>query len=231
MYSLRQFPERPREETEKVKRTIRLLSKILTDLKIEYRIFGSVIMAAILSRPQRKIADIDLMVDKRDKDKLFQRLRKEGYLFEERRFRFAGINFIWAEAAKKDLLGLTIFLGKFDKEKNFIVKISKKLSAVAHSKAIKPTLYNFDSSRFVGIPTATAYYGALASRGNPKRKYDLAVFEMKKIKKPPKNYSVIDFYYKDKKLTCLYPLSCLLQDILGRISVFLGGNYDFWRRR
>jgi predicted nucleotidyltransferase len=230
MASVSQFPKRPREKTEKLKRTIKLLSKILADLKVEYRVFGSVVIAAILGRSQRKLGDIDLMVDKKDKDRLFQGLRKAGYNLEERRFRFLAINFVWAEAEKNDLLSLTIFLGNFDKEKNFVVKISKNLSAVAHTQAIKPTVYHFYNAHFMGIPAVTAYYGALASRGNPKRKYDLAVFELKKIKKPAKDYSVIEFYYQDKKLPFLYPLGCFWQDFLGRISVFLGGHYDFWRR-
>lgn len=230
MASLSDFPKRPKEETKKLKETIKLLSKVLAELKIEYRVFGSVIMAVILGQPQRKIGDIDLMIDERDKDKFFQRLRKESYKLEERRFRFLGINFVWAEAVKRDLLGLTMFLGRFDQDNNFAVKISENLKAVAHSEAIKPTIYNFYDAQFIGIPAATAYYGALASRGNPKRKYDLAVFKVKKTKKPPRDYSVIDFYYKDKKLPLVYPLSCFFQDLLGRISVFLGGNYDFWRR-
>lgn len=224
------FTKVPKVEREKLKKTVRLLSKALADLKIEYRIFGSIIPAAILGRPQRKLADIDLMVDLRDKDEFFQGLRKERYQLKERRFRFLAIDFVWAEAAKGDLLELSIFLGKFDKDNNFIVDISKNLKALAYNRAIKPTLYSFYGSRFVGIPTVTAYYGALASQGNPKRKYDLAVFEVKKMKKPPKDYSVIDFYYKDRKLPFLYPFSCFLQDLLGRISVSLGGNYDFWRR-
>ncbi len=227
---MRCFPEISKEEGGKLKKTIKLLGRVLADLKIEYRIFGSIIPAAILGKPQRKLGDIDLMIGFNSKDRLFNRLKKEGCKVEEKRFRFLGIDFVWAEAVKSNLLELTIFLGQFDKDNNFVVDISKNFKALAHSKAIEPTIYKFYHSSFVGIPAATAYYGALASRGNPKRKYDLAVFEVKKNKKPPKGYSVVDFYYKDRKLAFLYPFSCLLQDILGRMSLFFGGNYDFWRR-
>lgn len=225
-----QFSEVPKKEIERLKRTIKLLSKVFADLKIEYRIFGSIIPAAILGRPQRKLGDIDLMINLKDKARLFDHLKKEGHQPKERKLRFCGINFFWAEAVKSDLLDLTIFLGKFDKDKNFIVDISKNLKAIAYNEAIKQTPYNFYGAKFIGIPAVTGYYGTLASRGNPKRKYDLAVFEIKKIRKPPKNYSALDFYYKGKKLTSLYYFSCFLQDLLGRLNLFLGRNYDFWRR-
>jgi hypothetical protein len=136
---------------------------------------------------------------------------------------------IWLEAASKDHYDLTVFLGRFDKDKNFIIRISDNLKIVVPSKAVKPTKYKFGSANFVGIPAEAAFYGAWASRSNPKRKYDLAAFRLKGKDKLPK-YSVIDIYYKDKKLSFLYPFSCFLQNLLGKISLSLGGNYDFWRR-
>ena len=63
------------EDIAKVKKTINLLSKILADLKIEYRIFGSIIPAAILGKPQRKLGDIDLMINIADKARLLNNLK------------------------------------------------------------------------------------------------------------------------------------------------------------
>ncbi len=224
------FSQISKKEREKLRRTIRLLSKILADLKIKYRIFGSVIPAALLGRPQRKLGDIDLMIETEDKKILYQELEKAGYQIKEKRFTLFGFDFLWVEALSKDLLTLTIFLGKFDENQNFISKISKNISAIAHSEAIKPTRYSFYGARFIGVPAMTAYYGILTSQGNPKRRYDLAAFEDRKIQKPPKGFSIIDFYYKKTRLPFLYPLACFFQDFLGRISIFLGGNYDFWRK-
>ncbi len=223
------FAQVSKEETEKLERTIKLLSEILTDLKIKYRIFGSIIPAAILGLPQRKLGDIDFMIELKDKEKLYHKLEEAGYQIKEDRFTLFGFDFLWAEAIGKNLVTLTIFFGKFDQGQNFICKISKNISAVAHGHAIKSTPYSLYGAKFIGIPAVTAYYGALASRGNPKRIYDLAVFETKKIKSPPKNFSALDFYYKKTKLPFLYSLSCFLQDFLGRISLTLGRNYDFWR--
>lgn len=213
-----------------MKRTIGLLSRVLDDLKIECRIFGSVIPAAILGRPQRKLGDIDLMINLNDRDKLCQRLENEDYQTKVRRFEFLGLILVCIEAIKKGFLDLTIFLGEFDKKKNFVIRLSKNFKLVVHHQAIKPTAYQLHGVRFIGIPAETGYYGAWVSRGNPKRKYDLAVFEQEKIPRPAKNYPVIDFYYRHKKLPFLYPLSCFLQDLLGRASFFFGGDYDFWRR-
>jgi hypothetical protein len=224
------FSQIPKKEKDKLRRTIKLLSKILADLKIEYRIFGSIIPAALLGRPQRKLGDIDLMVETEDKKIFYRELEKIGYQIKENRFTLLGFDFLWVEAISKDLLTLTIFLGKFDENQNFISKISKNISAIAHGESIKPTHYSFYGAKFTGVPAMTAYYGALTSKGNPKRKYDLAVFENQKIQNPPKGFSIIDFYYKKTKLPFLYSLGCFLQDFLGRISIALGGNYDFWRK-
>lgn len=224
------IPERPKEEKEKLEKTIKLLVRIFADLKIEYRVFGSAIPTVILGRPQRKLGDIDLMLDLKGKDRFFKSLKEEHYQLEERKFRFLGVEMIWAEALTENLFDLTIFLGNFDEEDNFIIKISKNFKVVCHAQTIKPTIYSFAESKFIGIPAVTGYYGALASQGNPKRKYDLAVFKLKKIERPPKGYSPIDFYFKEIKLPFVYPFSCFLQDVLGRISIILGGKYDFWKR-
>lgn len=218
-----------REEIRKLRNTLRFLENVFESLGIEHRIFGSIIPATLLGRPQRKLGDIDLMTAVKDEGKLFQQFIKNGYKVERRRFKFLGLEMIWLEARRESLCDLTIFLGNFDQNKNFVVKISKNLKAVVPRQAIKATRYKFAGASFVGIPISTAYFGAWISRNNPKRKYDLAVFKLKKKNKLP-NYSVMDFYYKGKKIPFLYTFCCCLQNLLGRISVLLGGNYDFWRK-
>lgn len=222
-------PKIPRKEETKVKKTLCLLIKILADSKIQYRIFGSILPAALLGRPQRKLGDIDLMVDENGKNILFDKLEKEDYTVQERRFGLSGFNSPWAVAIKKYHLEVTIFLGQFDKEGNFNIFVSRNLKIVAKASSIKPTPYDLFNLRFIGIPKTTAFYGALKSKGNPKRKYDLTVFQLKKIEKPPIGYPVIDFYYKERRLHFLYSVFCFLQDFLGRTNVALGRNYDFWK--
>lgn len=223
------FPKRPRTEIESLENTLEFLDKLFKELKLKYRVFGSIIPAALLGRPQRRLGDIDLMVETRNEKKLFSRLEEKGYKVEKRTFRLLGIDMVWGEATNKKLYALTLFLGNFDKNNNFTVKISNKLKAVASRQAIKPTRYKFGPASFIGIPTQAAYYGAWVSRNNPKRKYDLAVFKLREKDSLPV-YSIIDFYYKNKKVPFLYSLSCWLQNFLGKVSISLGKNYDFWRK-
>ena len=222
------FPERPKTEIKNLEKTLGFLDKFFSDFNVEYRIFGSIIPAALLGKPQRKLGDIDLMMDAEDEGKLLREFRKAGYKVERRNFRLLALEMVWLEATGKELYDLTAFLGHFDKHKNFVIRVSNNLQVVASSEAVRATKYKFGSASFIGIPVEAAFYGAWASRSNPKRKYDLAAFRLKGKNKPPK-YSVIDFYYKDKKLPFLYPISCFLQNVLGKISLSLGGNYDFWR--
>jgi hypothetical protein len=70
------FSERPRVEVKSLENTLNFLNMLFSDLKVEYRVFGSVLPAAILGKPQRKLGDIDLMLDVMNEDRLFQEFKK-----------------------------------------------------------------------------------------------------------------------------------------------------------
>lgn len=217
-------------EKDKLETTLLLLVEVLRKLKTEYRVFGSVIPAAILGRPQRKLGDVDLMLDIKDADRISQRLKNNGFKCNRKQLKMLGITMTWLEATSNNFYDLTAFLGKFDKDQNYIVNFSKNLRALVNYEAIRPTVYNYGHARFVGIPEKTAFYATWASRGNPKRKKDIEVFRSKKIDSVSINYPIMSFYYNDKKLPYVYPILCFLQDFLGRISLFIGRNYDFWKK-
>jgi hypothetical protein len=64
---------------EQVKQTLKQLIVILEAERVEYRLLGSVVTAAINGSLHRRLGDIDLILDEKRKDRVFSQLTKLGH--------------------------------------------------------------------------------------------------------------------------------------------------------
>ncbi|OGM59227.1 hypothetical protein A2955_04525 [Candidatus Woesebacteria bacterium RIFCSPLOWO2_01_FULL_37_19] len=204
--------------------------KLVVDssLSDKYRVFGSVLATALLGKPHRKIGDIDLILDSSKLDYFLNKLKKLGFVVYLRIMKFMGIKFEWIEIEKKDKLGFTVFPGDLT-DQGFVITLSKNIKLIVPKEAIKSTKYIFDDVSFSGIPSEYAYLGALRSKRNPKRKYDLAIFEAKMRTESSKGLKDIEFWYKNTRVGWIYPFLTFMQNLLGFLALRLGKSYDFWR--
>jgi len=108
---------------ETVRSALIILDKIFNKQKINYRVLGSVLVAALNGQPHRKLNDIDMLLEIKQADQVFQSLRVEGYKIQPKHI-FA---FSWIEARHSQNLGFTFLLvGRFE-EKYFTYKLSQYL--------------------------------------------------------------------------------------------------------
>jgi hypothetical protein len=193
-----------------------------------YRVFGSVIAAALLGRPHREIGDIDVAVDESVLKDFFDGLKKRGFKITLRWIKFLGIKFriFLADPEGRNYLGITLFPGNF-RDKHFEMNLSEKFKIVVPDKVIRKRNYIFQGVSFVGFPPEYVYWSGLQSN-NPKRKYDREVLKSRIDPVQVKSSETIEVWYNNKRKKWIYPLGTFLQNILGKMAVLFGKNYDFW---
>lgn len=216
------------DEENKVKLTLELLRPIFSGLDEKYRVWGSLLAAAVVEKLHRKIRDVDLLIDADKLGRFLTDLEKAGFNINKKSLSFLGLGMDVYIAERKDCINLNFFIGKFFENRDFEIKLSKNFSVATPAKAIVPTRYSLYGVNFVGVPATTNYARMYASRGNPKRKYDLEI--MKDIKKDPEilKMDLIQIRYKGKQLTWLFNLLQFLENILGGIRVKLGLPFEVW---
>ena len=135
------------EEKERLGRSLKMTIQALEECRAEYRILGSILIAAHVNRVFRRIGDLDLLLAKKDKECFFNKLEREGFYFEKKRWGF----FSWIEAHKKDHLGLSVLLiGNFHPS-YFSYRFLKILELRIKSEYLKPTKYQFYGVSFIGV--------------------------------------------------------------------------------
>lgn len=224
-------PKVPRQANQKVKTTLKMLIKILKDLKIKYRIWGSIIPAAIFRRLHRPLGDIDILIDEKDLEDSLDKIKENNFKINKREIKIFGLVFPWIEAETDKVSPLTIFYGHFDKHNNFEVALSKRLKLVIAGKIIKPTKYSLFGIEFIGVPKETACLGVYRSRFSSKRKYEVPIMEsvVKPSEIPYKRE--VELYFNNIKVPLFGIIYDFLQhsrNIIGKIRVFFGKPYDFW---
>lgn len=212
------------DEKERLGKSLKITVKALEECNAEYRVLGSVLIAAHVNRVFRRIGDLDLLIAKKDKDCVFKKLEREGFRFVKKHWGF----FSWIEAHKKDYLGLSILLiGDFHPS-YFSYHFLKIFELRIKSEYLKPTKYQFCGVSFVGIPTSSVLAGIKQAFLNPKRKVDNATMAETRQKVKFKTYGNINVYVAGVKIPFLYDAFSFLYNIYGGIRVMFGKKYEVW---
>ncbi len=90
--------------------TLQQVLKILDDKHIEYRFFGSVVVAAMNGELHRKLDDLDLIIDSKGKKYLYAHLTQLGYKRAGGVFTFARKYLCEETLEHSSLLGVGYFL-------------------------------------------------------------------------------------------------------------------------
>lgn len=210
-----------------VKGGLLLLDKVFNKQKINYRVLGSLLVAALNGKPHRKLNDIDILLDVNHADKVFQTLKEEGYKIElKRKFGFA-----WIEAHHPQNLGFTFLLvGKFE-DKYFSYKLSKSLQLRISNEYLKPTQYSLFGINFTGIPQRSIYEGLKISSLNPKRTQDKKVVERNFGAFPPDGErfnKAFKIYLFGKEIPGAYAFFSQFYNLYGGLRVRFGKKYEVW---
>lgn len=218
------------ESTDKVFLSLKTLTDIVNKTKIEYRIWGSIIPAAVYGKLHRPLGDIDILLDNKDLKVITNKLKQNDYSLTNKSISFFNLNFPWIEAKRNDTLPITIFYGCYNPDGSFELKLNQQFKLLVNKEIIKKTDYSMFNITFTGIPKETAYLGVYRSRFNPKRKKELNILEKQvDVNKIPKRE--VKFYYKNKQLlgfAIIYDIFQLARNIIGKIRITFGLPYDFW---
>jgi hypothetical protein len=202
--------------------SLKVITEIFKDCSANYRVVGSVLLVAYTNKIFRRIGDIDILIDKKNKDCIFKKLEENGFTLKKRFWIF----FSWIEAHKNQHLGLTFLLvGKF-LENYFSWRFMKFFELRMRSDYLKPTEYFFEGSKIIGIPISSVVAGIKQSFLNPKRKLDKKVLGNKNIESSP--YNQISVYIFGMKGPFLYDVFSFIYNIYGGLRVIFGKKYEMW---
>lgn len=212
--------------SEQVRNTLDFLIPILEEIKIEYRVLGSVVTAAINSGLHRKLGDIDLVIDIKKRDALRQKLYKRGYHDKGGIFKL-GRKYLSLDTMEHDsLLEIGLFAGKFREDGSFIIgNENKNITVDAH--AMKPYKYHLLNYVFNGLPPVIVAAGINTTKRNPKRERETEILKEKGIIAAPNNYVHTKVF--SVKADWSYHAFTGILNTIGVLRVALGKPYDPWR--
>lgn len=211
-------------ERGQIGKSLKIITDTFDSCNANYRILGLTLLVAHTSRVFRHINDVDVLLDIKAKDCIFEKLKNQG--FELIRKTKAG--FSWFEARRSDCLGLTFLLiGEF-RENYFSWLFMKFFELRIKADYLRPTRYNFENIQFIGIPISSVIARIRQSFLNPKRKLDKQILgnEMRKTK--IKIYNNISVYFLGLKLPYLYDIFSFFYNIYGGLRVMFGQKYEIW---
>lgn len=214
------------DQTEKIKATLEIIEEVFERSGVNYRILGSVLVAALNGKPHRKLNDIDILVDKDDFIKARRKLELIGYKFITRNM----LGLKWFEAEKEGLMGLTfLMIGSFS-NKYFYYRIGR-LELRVMAEYISPTSYQLGGHTLTGIPVRSVYEGLKISNLNPKRKNDFLVVTniMKgELSEGPSLEEAFRVYLFNLEVPYAYPLFSKIYNVYGGLRVRFGKKYEVW---
>jgi len=211
-------------EKQAITKTLELAVEIFRSCNSEYRILGSMLIAAHAGKVFRHIGDLDVLLDEKSRDCVFEKLRNEGFIIKEKR----KIGFRWVEAAREEYLGFTFLLvGKFS-ERSFHWRFLRVCELRIKSDYLTPTQYSFGGVSFIGIPMSSVISGIRQSFLNPKRKIDKEVLREEIGKTEVKAYGNIQVYIFGIKIPFLYDTFSFFYNIYGGMRVLFGRKYEIW---
>ena len=191
-----------------------------------YRLLGSVVMAAINGGLYRRVGDVDLILDTNLAEDLMKKLKSEGFYEPGGIFALGRkyIRHITLAHDKKVELG--IFYGEWNDNGNFEMT-SKCIKLVIESRALIRKRYALYGIKFDGLEERVIATGVHNSKRNPKRHRELEILKVRGIEPEINDY--IHLYLFGLKTDWLYHLVMSALNVLGVVRVRLGMTYDPWR--
>ncbi len=206
--------------------TLRKVIHILETEHIDYRLIGSIIAASINGKLHRNLGDIDLIIDEKKKEILFNELKKIGYFPVGGMYEFARKYMALETLRHKSYLEVGYFHGYWQKDGSIL--IGKGLIKVSiDPQAVASNHYYLDGIKFIGINPKAAATRIQASRANPKRKVELQFFKNKGFVPFPDTF--VHIYILGIRCDWIYHLFSTLQNIIGFIRIKFGLSFDPWR--
>ena len=158
-------------QQEQISNSLKTITEIFSSCNASYRVIGSTLLVAYTNKVFRHINDVDVLLDIQAKDCVFEKLKNYGFKLERK----TKAGFSWFEAKKNGYLGLTFLLiGKFSKN-YFSWHFMKFFELRIRADYLQSAEYNFENTKFIGIPISSAIAGIRQSFLNPKRKLDKQV--------------------------------------------------------
>lgn len=211
--------------SKQVKKTLELTILILNKYRVEYRVLGSVVTAAIIGKQHRKLNDIDFLIDSSRRKEILEEFYKVGYYHRGGRFAFARKYLNLDSLENNNYLEAGMFWGSWDND-GFTIG-SKSNGITIDQKALVKHKYKLHGVNFVGLPKEVISRGLMASSGNPKRKLAVRFFRENNIL-PMKN-DYIHPHIFGFKVDFIYYLAMHLLNEIGFIRVKLNKPFDPWR--
>lgn len=213
-----------RDQLASIRNSLKIMTEIFNNCKADYRILGSVLLVAHTQKLFRHINDIDILLDIKARNCVFEKLKNCGFQLERK----TKYGFYWFEAKKNNYLGLTFLLiGEFAKH-YFSWRFMKFFELRIKIDYLQLTEYNFENEKFIGIPISSAVACIKQSFLNPKRKLDQQVLGEEVMKTRIKTYNNIFVCLLGIKIPYLYDLLSFLYNIYGGIRVVIGQKYEIW---
>lgn len=215
------------ENLQKIKNGLAALEKVFNQPKINYRVLGSVLVAALNQKPHRPLGDFDVLFGQRDSEKVIVGLEAEGFVAINKQ----KLGFHWTEWRKDDSLGFTFLLvGSFKKD-YFSCQLSKNIELRISQAYLRPTEYSLLGVKLIGIPVRSLYEGLKVSNLNPKRQLDRLAVEKIMNNQIPTGDSLekaFKIYLFGREIPYAYPIFSQIYNLYGGLRVFLGKKYEIW---
>lgn len=211
-------------QTQQIIKSLQITTGIFKNCNATYRILGSTLIVAHTKKVFRRIGDVDILLDKENKDCVFENLKSNSFIFKKKR----KFGLSWLEAKKENYLGLTfLFVGSFMKN-YFSYRFFKICELRIRAEYLKPTEYIFNEVKFIGIPISSVTAGIKQSFFNPKRKLDKKVLDDTIKSNKAKTYNNFNIYIAGVKIPYLFDIFAFLYNIYGGIRVLCGRKYEVW---
>jgi hypothetical protein len=194
---------------------------------INYRVLGSLLVAAMHGRPHRPLGDVDILLDEKDRETAFRLLKRRAFALEKRRK--AGV--CWTEAKRSGTLPLTFMLvGRFERT-HFAYALGKRLELTISSDYLRPHRYTLFGRAFTGIPPRSVYEGIRIASLNPKRTADKQVLAAHFPHGMPRGKTIAQsfrVYIGRLRIPGMYVLFSFLYNVYGGVRVLFGKRYEIW---
>lgn len=214
------------DNIEEIKNSLKVLPKVFHGLE-DYRVIGSILVAAINGEAHRQLHDIDLLIDQKIYDEISQRFNEQGF----RKITKNAPGFKWNEFQKEHHLTFgVLLLGNFEKE-YFQYRPNKYLALTIKNEYLEPTVYELYGEKIRGIPLRSVYEGIKIASLNKKRMIDRQIVLAKIDKDVLKGIS-LNQAFGVQLFGChiphLYILFSQIYNIIGGIRLAFGKSYDTW---
>ena len=213
------------QHVKEIKNSLAALDNIFNKEGINYRVVGSVLVAAINEKPHRTLGDIDILLERSNWQLVADNLKREGYQLVKK----SKVGFNWFEAHKTNSLGFTFLLIGSFQDDYFEYELNHMLKLRIASSYLSPTKYSIFGYSFTGIPQRSIYEGLKASNLNPKRKLDKQVVASafkNKIPKGTEFEKAFRIYLYGREIPYAYPSFSYLYNLYGGLRVTFGKKYE-----